>query len=105
MPNVTTGVRFAGANDYDYAGVSVAAAGDVNGDGREDACGRTIIGAGVTCAVAVQMHEGGLPHAAFRAVKTPDTGAAPAAWNPIILGSRVTWPAASVAVTRSPPKP
>jgi peptidoglycan/xylan/chitin deacetylase (PgdA/CDA1 family) len=73
-----------GAQRWDETTVTM---GDVNGDGREDVCGRAIVGAGVTCAVSVQLtsssfaarkQDARLPHAAFRSLKTPSTGSAPA---------------------------
>ncbi len=50
--------------------------GDVNGDGRDDTCGRTLNGRGITCAIS--MHTAytstqsvdALPHAIFRPIAT-----------------------------------
>ena len=42
--------------------------GDINGDGREDICGRAP--AGVTCAISVQCTKAQLPHTVFRAANT-----------------------------------
>lgn len=59
--------------------LSTTRIGDVNGDGRDDVCGRTATG--VSCAVSVQIasnvHDR-LPHAAFRAGRGHAPAAVPA---------------------------